>query len=302
MNQATDIMDAVGRAMDSETAFGDLLTSDERQHLLDRGIVRSVLPGEVLCQYGQRDDRVYILVFGEVEVSKGDGEQSVILAFLRQGEIFGEISALYKAPRVSTVTVSKPSVLLEIPGDVISQVVEQNPALRKAIIQRYRKRITATALRAVPSLRYLTEKTLQSLIEQSSLIGIPENNMIVAEGEAGDALYIIIYGTARVTHVFGDSEVNLALLRAGDYFGEWSLLTGAPRAATVTALTPVEAVRVDCSVFLEFIKNNPEVRDRIDLDAHNRHELSQQFGEHPSSPEHAETLVRNINEIMKKGA
>ena len=295
---ATDIMDAVERALDSETAFGDLLTVEQRQFLLDRGVVRSVLPGEVLCEYGQRGDRVYILVFGEVEVSKADGTQSVVLAHLRQGEIFGEISALYNSPRVSTVTVSKPSVLLEIPGEILTQVVDQNILLRTAIIQRYKTRITKTALRSVASLRYISDDALQNLINRSSLVGIPEGNKIVEEGESGDAIYVIIYGTARVTHDFGGSQINLALLRAGDYFGEWSILTGAPRAASVTAVTPVEAVRLDCDLFLDFIKDNPEVRDRIDLDAHNRHELTLQFGELPATPERAQSMVNNIEKII----
>ena len=295
---ATDIMDAVGRAMDSDAAFGDLLTVDQRQFLLDRGVVRSVLPGDVLCEYGQQGDRVFILVFGEVEVSKTDKGQSVILAHLRQGEIFGEISALYNSPRVSTVTVSKPSVLLEIPGDILTQVVDQNRLLRAAIIQRYKSRITGTALRGISSLRYLSDKALQDLIEQSSLVDIPEGTKIVEEGESGDAIYVIIYGSARVTHTFSGSEINLALLRAGDYFGEWSILTGAPRAASVTAVTAVEAVRLDCDLFLEFIKDNPDVRDRIDLDAHNRHELTLQFGELPKTSERAESMVNNIEKII----
>lgn len=295
---ATDIMDAVGRAMDSDTAFGDLLTVEQRQFLLDRGVVRSVLPGDVLCEYGQQGDRVFILVFGEVEVSKTDKGQSIVLAHLRQGEIFGEISALYNSPRVSTVTVSKPSVLLEIPGDILTQVVDQNRLLRTAIIKRYKSRITGTALRGISSLRYLSDKALEGLIEQSSLVDIPEGTQIVEEGESGDAIYVIIYGSARVTHTFSGSEINLALLRAGDYFGEWSILTGAPRAASVTAVTPVEAVRLDCDLFLDFIKDNPEVRDRIDLDAHNRHELTLQFGELPATPERAESIVNNIEKII----
>lgn len=297
---ATDIMDAVERAMDSNTAFGDLLTVEQRQFLLDRGVVRSVLPGEVLCEYGQRGDRVFILVFGEVEVSKTESSQSVVLAHLRQGEIFGEISALYNSPRISTVTVSKPSVLLEIPGDILTQVVDQNRLLRSAIIQRYKTRITGTALRGISSLRYLSNEALQNLIERSSLVDIPEGTQIVKEGESGDAIYVIIYGSARVTHIFGGSEINLALLRAGDYFGEWSILTGAPRAASVTAVTPVEAVRLDCDLFLDFIKDNPEVRDRIDLDAHNRRELTLQFGELPATTERAESMVSNIEKIITK--
>ena len=295
---ATDIMDAVERAMDSETAFGDLLTVEQRQFLLDRGVVRSVLPGEILCEYGQQGDRAFILVFGEVEVSKVSDGQSVVLAHLGQGEIFGEISALYHSPRVSSVTVSKPTVLLEIPGDTLSRVVDQNTLLRTAIIQRYKSRITRTALRGISSLRYLSDDALQILIERSSLVGVPEGNSIVEEGEAGDALYVLIYGTAKVTHNFAGTQINLALLRAGDYFGEWSILTGAPRAATVTAITPVEVVRLDCELFLEFIKDNPEVRDRIDLDAHNRHELTLQVGELPATPERAEFMLNNIENII----
>ncbi len=297
-NAASDIMNAVENAMDSETAFGDLLTVEQRQFLLDHGVVRSVLPGEVLCEHGQQGDRVFILVFGEVEVSKTDAEQSVILAHLRQGEIFGEISALYHSPRVSTVTVSKQSVLLEIPGEILTQVVDKNRLLRAAIIQRYQSRITKTALRGVASLRYLSDEALQDLVERSSLVGIPEGNKIVEEGEAGDALYVVIYGTARVTHNFGGSEINLALMRAGDYFGEWSILTGAPRGASVTAITPVEAVRLDCDLFLDFIKENPEVRDRIDLDAHNRHDITLQFGKLPTTPERAASMVNNIEKII----
>lgn len=297
---ATDIMDAVGRAMDSDAAFGDLLTVEQRQFLLDRGVVRSVLPGEVLCEYGQRGDRVFILVFGEVEVSKTDSGQSVVLAHLRQGEIFGEISALYNSPRVSTVTVSKPSVLLEIPGDILTQVVDQNRLLRTAIIQRYKTRITQTALRGIASLRYLSDEALECLIERSSLVDIPEGTQIVEEGESGDAIYVIIYGSAKVTHNFGGSQINLALLRAGDYFGEWSILTGAPRAASVTAVTPLEAVRLDCDLFLDFIKDNPEVRDRIDLDAHNRHEITLQFGELPATSERADSMVNNIEKIINE--
>ncbi|MBN4080408.1 cyclic nucleotide-binding domain-containing protein [Beggiatoa alba] len=273
-NNAKNMRGAVEPAIDSEIAFSELLKVEQRQFLIDHGVVHSVFPGEVLCECGQSGDRVFILVFGEVKVSKVDGAQSVILGYLRQGEIFGEISALYHSPRVSTVTVSKPSVLLEIPGEILTQVVDQNRLLRSAIIKRYKRRITQTALRSVPSLRYLSDKAIENLIEYSSLVGIPAGNKILKEGESGDALYVVISGIVRVTHTRDGAQFNLAQLSAGDYFGEWSILTGAPRAASVTAVTPVEVVRLECDLFLDFIKDNPEVRDRIDLDAHNRHELT----------------------------
>jgi CRP-like cAMP-binding protein len=49
-------------------------------------------------------------------------------------------------------------------------------------------------------------------------------------------------------------------------------LTGAPRTATVSALSQVELVSLDRSSFLDVLQKHPEIRDRIDLEAHNRHD------------------------------
>ncbi|NNF96050.1 MAG: cyclic nucleotide-binding domain-containing protein [Halobacteria archaeon] len=271
MSQQGKVMHAVEKAISAHGAFGDLLDGQEKQYLMDHGVVRSAAPDEVLCRRQQLDTRVYILVLGEVEVSDTVDGKHIVLARLGPGEVFGEISALFRIPRISDVTVSQPSVLIEIPGDVLEQVLSARPELQLAIIQRYKNRLTETALRSVLPLRDLSHDRIASLIERSTLVGIPPGGVIVSEEETGDALYIIIYGTARVSHEVNGERLNIALLRAGDYFGEWSLLTGLPRTASVEAVTRVEALRVDCAPFQEFIRQNPDVRERIDEVAHNRH-------------------------------
>jgi CRP-like cAMP-binding protein len=271
MEQNGKVMHAAQQALDTHQAFGDLLSAEEKQYLMDRGVVRSASPGEILCRRQQLDTRVYVIIMGEVEVSDGDGAQRVVLARLGSGEIFGEISALFHIPRVSDVIVSHAAVLLEIPGDILERVINQRAALREAIIQRYQRRLADTALRSVALFRHLDADRLAHLVEEAGLVSVPAGMALVNEQEQGDALYIIISGTARVSHQINGETLNVALLRTGDYFGEWSLLTGAPRAASVTALSRVEVLRVDCSLFLEFIQNNPEIRDRIDQVAHNRH-------------------------------
>ncbi len=297
------IIDAVSQAIESPEAFGDLLTSAQREFLLDRGIVRSVLPGEVLCEQGQQGECIYIIVVGEVEVSKLEGKTKVVLARLRQNEVFGEIAALYQEPRVSTVTVTKPSVLLEIHASVINQIMQENAILRSAIIERYKQRLTTTTLRAIPALRAIADAELADLVDASSLLGIPANNTIVAEGEPGDAVFVIVFGEARVSHRFNQADINLATLHPGNYFGEWSVLTGAPRAATVTAVTPVEVVRIDRIDFLDFIQANPEVRDRIDLDAVNRRDATNkldQFTQKSNAPNSLVELMQDYSDIMSR--
>lgn len=271
MSEQGKVMHAVEKAISAHGAFGELLNAQEKQYLMDHGVVRSAAQDEILCHRQQLDTRVYILVLGEVEVSDTVDGKHIVLARLGPGEVFGEISALFRIPRVSDVTVSLPSVLIEIPGDVLEQVLSARPELQLAIIQRYKNRLTETALRNVLPLRDLSHDRITFLIENSTLVGIPPGGVIVSEEEPGDALYIIIYGTARVSHKVNGERLNIALLRAGDYFGEVSLLTGLPRTASVVAVTRVEALRVDCGAFQEFIQQNPDVRERIDEVAHTRH-------------------------------
>ncbi|UCE90480.1 MAG: cyclic nucleotide-binding domain-containing protein [Pseudomonadota bacterium] len=267
------IRDAVQRAIEGNHPFSELLSSADREYLVDRSAVRSAAPGEIVCCQHERDTSVFLLVTGCAEVSEAVGDDQVVLAQLRQGELFGEISALFEVPRVSSVRVVRPSVLLEIPAVVLSELLVRRPLLRDAVLSRYRHRLTETALRAVNPLRHLAPAALAQLIENSNLLAVPGGEAIVREGEPGDAVYVIIAGAARVCHQAGGRDLNLALLRAGDYFGEWSILTGTPRTASVTSLTRVDAVRIDSRAFLDLFQQYPEVRADVGQVAHNRHEV-----------------------------
>ena len=293
------LFNAIEQALERETAFGDLLTVDEKQYLIDRGAVHSAVSGDVLCTQGDMDNRVFIIVLGEVQVSEGQGDNRVVLAHLRSGEVFGEIAALFNLPRISNVIVSKPSVLLEVPGAVLEKVITDRSELYDAILDRYKSRLTETALRSVDLFRHKEKQTLQPLIDAAEVISVPEAGVIVSEGEPGDYLYIIIRGTARVSHELGENAINLALLKPGDYFGEWSILTGAPRAATVSALTRVSLLRVPREAVFGFIQQHSDARERIDLIARNRHDNLTNYGL-PESPEHIETMLKQLQEILEQ--
>lgn len=300
MQQGDKLLDVVERAVQDHHTFGDLLLAEEKQYLLDHGVVRSVQEGEYLCRQNQLDTRVFILVIGEMEVSQGDGESRAVLSRLRRGDLFGEISALFKTPRVSDVVATKPSVLLEIPGEVLEKIVSSRSELLDSVLHMYKERVTDTSIRSVTAFRGLGEDMIQKIISESSLLSIPAGGILVKEGENGDALYVIIHGMARVSHGVGNEHVNLALLRAGDYFGEWSLMTGAPRAASVTAITRLDAVRIDCKTFQDFINENPDVRERLDMEAQSRHDILQDAMIIPETKEQVRTVVSEIESILNQ--
>mgnify|MGYP001591470389 FL=1 len=47
--------------------------------------------GEVIFKEGDVSDNAYIIKTGQVEISKGEGKQKVVLAILKDGDIFGEM-------------------------------------------------------------------------------------------------------------------------------------------------------------------------------------------------------------------
>ena len=61
----------------------------------------------------------------------------------------------------------------------------------------------------------------------------------------------------------GRPPVRLAELTAGDYFGEMSLMTGAPRVATVTATEETRVVEIAKAVFRLVFEAHPELVDEL---------------------------------------
>lgn len=87
----------------------------------------------------------------------------------------------------------------------------------------------------------LSREELDALIEQSSRVSHRAGDRIITAGEAGFCMFVILSGSTRVTSPGnGADEIELAVLRAGDFFGEVALVDDGPRSANVTALEDCE--------------------------------------------------------------
>jgi eukaryotic-like serine/threonine-protein kinase len=75
--------------------------------------------------------------------------------------------------------------------------------------------------------------------------------VIVREGEKGDAAYMIIAGKCRAYRTIDGVEETLAVMEPGDAFGEMALLLYEPRAASVVAIDAVSVLVLDKSTMNE---------------------------------------------------
>jgi CRP/FNR family cyclic AMP-dependent transcriptional regulator len=78
---------------------------------------------------------------------------------------------------------------------------------------------------------------------------------IFAEGEAGDALYLVLDGKVRVHR----QERVLAELGERECFGEMAILDAAPRSASVTALEDCVLLKISREDFQEIMSEKPEI-------------------------------------------
>ena len=114
-------------------------------------------------------------------------------------------------------------------------------------------------LSQVPLFRACTDKELKRIAAIAETVQIGEGEVLTKEGAPGREFYVIAEGKASVT-LRGD---ELAKLGSGDFFGEMALLDESPRAATVTAITPMQAYVVASQDFTTLIEDVPIVARQI---------------------------------------
>ena len=82
------------------------------------------------------------------------------------------------------------------------------------------------------------------LRERVELIRYSPGEVIVRQGDAADAFYLVRLGFVKVSERHPGGDVVLNYLGRGSYFGEMGLLGGGIRTATCTALDHVDVVRI----------------------------------------------------------
>jgi CRP-like cAMP-binding protein len=118
---------------------------------------------------------------------------------------------------------------------------------------------TVDRLQDVALFSSCAERELTQIARASDEVSVDDGKEIVTEGTAGHEFYMIIDGTASVTR----GGVLVAELGPGQYFGEMSLLDGAPRNATVTATTPTTLLVLGQREFAAVLDSSPGVARKL---------------------------------------
>lgn len=104
-----------------------------------------------------------------------------------------------------------------------------------------------------------TPRQRRAIARHAQIAELPSGIDLVREGEPGDALFVIIEGSAVVRR----GTVVLDRVGPGAYFGELAILDGEPRSATVIAETDVKVAVIGIRMFRTLLREFSDLAEQL---------------------------------------
>jgi CRP/FNR family cyclic AMP-dependent transcriptional regulator len=119
--------------------------------------------------------------------------------------------------------------------------------------------VSGEFLARIPIFGGLRPEALGWIIEAGSMIEVPADEQLIAEGELAKCVFVVCEGELEIRKHGTGGDIRLAVLRAGDCVGEMSLIDIQPRSATVRTLSPSVLFRLDHVEIAKLYRSHPDV-------------------------------------------
>ena len=108
-------------------------------------------------------------------------------------------------------------------------------------------------LRKSPLFEGLSDEELQHLMDMAEPVSLRAGDVLMRQGDPGDAAHVVIRGEFEIQKQSGQSLIKIDVRNPGDVVGEMALLSRASRTATVVAKTDGETLRIPPEAFEELL-------------------------------------------------
>ena len=114
-------------------------------------------------------------------------------------------------------------------------------------------------LRRTPLFCKVPSAKLKLLAFTSNRVKYGKGQVLFNQGDAGDAAYVILTGTADVLVNADGDQIKVAVVEPNSVVGDIAILCDISRTATVRANAPLEALRISKDHFLKMLTEFPEM-------------------------------------------
>ena len=254
----TTVTEAVLHIQQSVPLLSGITQLQIRELLLESEIHRPQ-EGEIVFSKNDYTNSFYSIVEGSVVVETNTTTGAAIAFQLEKGEFFGELGLISGRRRTATIRAGKRTLLLETPRRTMLKLIASVESVRRTLDKVMMKRAVRQYLSAT-----IRESEVEYLIESATIKKYATNEVLFAEGDVADGLYLIRRGSVTVSRQIAGKEIVLSYVAAGNYVGEMALMSEAPRSATVRAAVPTECIMLEAKRFTEVMSSHSTVRASVD--------------------------------------
>ena len=200
------------------------------------------------------------------------GKKSVELP---AGELFGEIAALSRTARTTTVIAGADSEMLEIRWQGLREIRLHTPEFKAYVDQLYRQNSLTNHLRETPMFRHLDAEALEKVAAATEFLTfgnfewyatyskmreatpterIQREPVVAQEGHYPNGVYLIRSGFARLSETYNNGERTVSYLGRGQSFGfdevasNWRYHTGLSFRRSLRAVGYVDVLFVPTAI------------------------------------------------------
>lgn len=120
--------------------------------------------------------------------------------------------------------------------------------------------MTTNLLARIPFFTDLPIDELDRILAQLEVVNLRSGEILFREGDAGEHMYIVVSGDLEILMAPDtDNELILNRVPQGEYIGEMSLITGAPRTASVRAHGDVVLLSMSRSQLMDLLQDHPQL-------------------------------------------
>jgi len=114
-----------------------------------------------------------------------------------------------------------------------------------------------------PLFQNLDDSQTDQLLSSARLHRYGQGEKLIRQGTEGSSMFVLLEGTVDVHVDHPGGSAYVATLKAGDYFGEMSLLTGEKRSATVIAKSDCEVLEIGKAEFAGVLQNSETLLQKL---------------------------------------
>lgn len=157
-------------------------------------------------------------------------------------------------------------------------------------------------LSRIELLEPLSADELDTLATRVTARRFHDGETLIRRGDAGDSMFVLVEGLVYVFAEKDGTDVKVAQVVPGQFFGEMSLLTGEPRSATVTAASDTVAYEITKEHMSALLTARPALMEHMSRVVAERKLRNVEALEHTTRQQREErktTMARQVMARMK---